>query len=133
MGSLAQVFLTTSDLQTARDFYEEAVGLEPRSVGDDSVAYETGACELKLQADFDAEQLAAFGLSEPPAEERGAGAVLVVTVDRSLADVYEQIEGALADTGGELLTEPQAVPWGGRIFLVRDPDGYVLEVRAAET
>jgi predicted enzyme related to lactoylglutathione lyase len=38
----------------------------------------------------------------------------------------------LADAPGELLIEPREVPWGGRMFLARDPDGYVLELRPPE-
>lgn len=129
MTTLAQLFLTSSDLEAAREFYEAAVGLEPRTVGDGSVAYETGACELKIEADFDPEELAAFGLS-PPGDDRGDGAVVVLAVEEPLEDVYERMERELADRPGELLVEPREVPWGGRIFLARDPDGYVLELRA---
>ncbi|KAB1197139.1 MULTISPECIES: VOC family protein [Haloferax] len=131
MATLAQLFLTSGDLATAREFYEVAVGLEPRTVSNGSVAYETGACELKIEADFDPEELAAFGLS-PPGSERGDGAVVVLVVDEPLADVYARMERELDERPGELLVEPREVPWGGRIFLARDPDGYVLELREAD-
>ena len=131
MATLAQLFLTSSDLKTTREFYEAAVGLEPRTIGDSSVAYETGACELKLEADFDPEELAAFGLS-PPGDSRGDGAVVVLAVDEPLPEIYERMERELADRTGELLIEPREVPWGGHIFLARDPDGYVLEIRRAD-
>lgn len=131
MATLAQLFLTSSDLARSRRFYEAAVGLEPQTVGDSSVAYDTGACELKIEADFDPEELAAFGLS-PPGEDRGDGAVVVLAVEEPLAETYERMDGELADGPGELLTEPRDVPWGGRIFLARDPDGYVLELRRTD-
>lgn len=129
MSDLRQLFLMTADLERARAFYETAVGLDSREVGESSVAYETGDCELKLQADFDPAVLAEFGLSPPPDGERGAGAVVVLGVDRPLDDVYERMADELDGAPGELLVEPQSVPWGGRMFLARDPDGYVLEIR----
>jgi catechol 2,3-dioxygenase-like lactoylglutathione lyase family enzyme len=130
MADLAQLFLMSTDLGAARRFYEDAVGLEPDVVGDSSVTYDTGACELKIQADFDPEELEAFGLSPPPARGRGDGAVVVLTVDESIEETYDRVDDA--DTQGELLIEPREVPWGGRMFLVRDPDGYVLEIRPGD-
>lgn len=130
MTELTQLFLMTDDLAASRRFYETAIDLEPHTVGDTSVAYETGNCELKIQADFDAAQLAAFNLSSPTPGGRGEGAVFVLEVDQALESTYERMERVLEDDPGELLIDPRAVPWGGRIFLVRDPDGYVLELRS---
>ena len=130
MTELSQLFLLSADLSTAREFYETALGLEPRRVGDASVAYETGACELKIQADFDPETLEAFGLS-PPAGRRGEGGIVVLAVDEPLDELYERMSTALEGEPGEPLIEPREVPWGGRMFLARDPDGYVLELRPA--
>lgn len=130
MGSLTQLFLTSSDLETTRRFYEAGLGLDPRKVGEESVAYETGACELKIQADFDPEQFAAFGLEPPGDGPRGTGAVVVLTVEEPLEECHERLERTLEDRPGELLVEPRSVPWGGRIVLARDPDGYVVEIRS---
>lgn len=131
MTELSQLFLLSSDLPAAREFYETALGLEPRTVGDASVAYETGACELKIQADFEPGTLEPFGLS-PPSDRRGEGGIVVLVVDGPLEERYERLSTALADGPGELLIEPREVPWGGRMFLARDPDGYVLEIRPGE-
>jgi len=131
MTELSQLFLLSSDLPAAREFYETALGLEPRTVGESSVAYETGACELKIQADFDPETLEPFGLS-PPTGQRGEGGIVVLAVEQPLDELYEQMSTALGGGPGELLIEPREVPWGGRMFLARDPDGYVLEIRPAE-
>jgi len=131
MTELSQLFLLSSDLQTARDFYETALGLEPRTVGDHSVAYETGACELKIQADFEPETLEPFGLS-PPSGERGEGGIVVLEVDHPLDELHGRMSKELDGSTGEVLIEPRDVPWGGRMFLARDPDGYVLEIRPAD-
>lgn len=132
MDSLTQLFLMSSDLADARTFYEKALGLEPREVGESSVAYETAGCELKIEADFGADELDAFNLSPPPAEGRGEGAIVVLSVGSPIDETYARMEAVLDDAPGELLIEPRTVPWGGEMFLCRDPDGYVLEIRPPE-
>lgn len=129
MSKIQQIFLLVTDLETTRAFYEDALGLSVKAIGDSSVAYETGDCELKINADFEPDVLAHFNLDEPPAENRGAGAIHVLRVEEPLTDVYDRMERILNAEAGEVLIEPQSVPWGGRMFLVRDPDGYVLEIR----
>lgn len=127
MTALIQVYLMTSDLERSRPFYESGLNLSPEDEGESSVAYETGKCELKLQADFDKGTLGSFNL-EPPGDNRGDGAIIVVELTESLETVHNRIEG-LDDTLGETLTEPREVPWGDRMFLARDPNGYVYELR----
>jgi predicted enzyme related to lactoylglutathione lyase len=86
-------------------------------------AFESGECELVVERTFEAETLAAFGL-EPPGEDRGDGAIVVVEVD----DVAAAHEAVVAGGAGEALFEPRTVEWGREMFLARDPDGYVVEV-----
>jgi catechol 2,3-dioxygenase-like lactoylglutathione lyase family enzyme len=129
MPALLQTYLMTSDLDRSRPFYETGLGLEPRREGESSVSYETGGCELKLQADFGPDQLDAFNL-EPPGEDRGEGAIVVVELEEELEAVHRRL-AALEAGRGEPITEPRAVPWGERMFLARDPNGYVYEVRRA--
>lgn len=127
MAELIQMYLMTADLECSRRFYETGLGLSPRQEGETSVAYETGQCELKLQADFDKETLASFNL-ESPGADRGEGAIVVVETDERLEDVHHRIDD-LDDRFGTALTEPREVPWGERMFLARDLNGYVYEVR----
>lgn len=119
---LQQAYLMAPDLEAARAFYEGALGLSPADVGDRSVEYDTGACTLKIERDFDEETLGAFGM-EPPGERRGDGAVLVIEVD-DLEAVHERA----VDAGADVLMEPREVSWGREMFLVRSPAGYVFEV-----
>lgn len=131
MSRLVQTYLMTSDLEGSRPFYESGLDLSPRQEGESSVAYETGSCELKLQADFDEETLGSFNL-EPPGKDRGDGAIVVVESTEKLETVHERIE-ELDEQFGTALTEPREVPWGGRMFLARDPNGYVYELRQADS
>lgn len=119
---LHELYLMVSDLDRSVRFYRETVGLQLADRGQRSATFETGACPLKVEADFDAETLAEFGL-RPPGERRGDGAVFALEVE----DVHERYDQATT-TGAETLIEPQEVPWGREMFLLEDPDGYVIEL-----
>lgn len=119
---LHELYLMVSDLDRSVRFYRDTVGLQLAEHGQRSATFETGACPLKVEADFDEETLADFGL-RPPGESRGDGAVLALEV----ADVHACYDHATA-AGAETLIEPQEVSWGREMFLLKDPDGYVLEL-----
>lgn len=129
MARVKQIFLMVTELESSRQFYEDGLGLDPDDVGESSVAYDTGECELKIQSDFDPGVLEQFNMSPPPSKNRGSGAVRVIQADEPLADLADRIENDLPDEVSELRMEPREVPWGGRICLVADPDGYIFEIR----
>lgn len=133
MTQLTQTFLLVADLEESRQFYEGLLRLEPERVGESSVTYETGDCELKLQADFEPDVLEEYNLSPPPATGRGAGAILVLKVAEPLRTIHQRLNQTRTESTGKSLIEPRAVPWNGRMFLVEDPDGYVFEIRSNET
>ncbi|RQH02346.1 VOC family protein [Natrarchaeobius oligotrophus] len=120
--SLSQVYLMVTDLERSSEFYEEVFGLTVEERGSRSVAFDTGACELKLERQFDDETLDAFGLT-PPGDDRGDGAITVLEVD-DVDAVHERAQEAEAT----IPFGPADVDWGRRILLVEDPDGYVFEV-----
>lgn len=120
-GELAETFLMVSDLEESTEFYEETIGLDVTKRSNE-VRFDTGAAELVIEEDFDAEVLAQFGL-EPPGEDRGDGVITVIEVDDPDA-VYERAE----EDGADVVLEPRDVDWGRRMCLIADPDGYVLEV-----
>lgn len=127
MTTCTQLYLLITELSRLRSFYEDVIGLDVARVSDASVSYRTGDCELKLQRDFSEEQLAKYNLEGPPRTNRGHGAIFVLKTD-DINAVYHQ--AVTSDTPSEAVTEPKTVPWGGYMVLVRDPDGYVLELRS---
>lgn len=127
MSELIQTYLMTPDLERSRMFYEKGLGLTPRSEGETTVAYETGGCELKLQEDFDEKTLESFNLN-PSGQVRGDGTIIVIETSDTLAEVHDRI-ATLDDDIGTALTDPQDIPWGERMFLTRDSNGYVYELR----
>jgi catechol 2,3-dioxygenase-like lactoylglutathione lyase family enzyme len=116
----------TADLDRSRDFYTGVLGLSIEREGENSVAFETGEATLKIERDHDDATLEAFGM-EPPGEDRGRGVVVVVAVD-DVDAVYERASGAETC---DVLAEPRTTEWGRYLCLVRDPDGYTIEVSRA--
>lgn len=120
---LHQTYLMTADLGRSREFYTDVLGLSIRREGENSVAFETGDATLKIERDHDEAALDAFGM-EPPGDDRGRGVVVVVAVD-DVDAVYERASEAEAC---DVLAEPRRTEWERYLCLVRDPDGYTIEV-----
>lgn len=118
----------TADLETSMDFYRTILGLNTAEEGDHSVSFQTGECTLKVAQDHDDEALAAFGL-EAPGADRGRGAVIVVETD----DVDQVHQRASEADDCEVLSPPRTTDWSEYICLLRDPDGYVIEVSGTAT
>lgn len=120
-GTLSEVFLLVSDTEASANFYSRIVGLDVERA-ENTVRFDTGQSTLVLQEDFSQEVLDEYGL-EQPEEPRGGGVTIVIDVSDPDV-VYDRA----TDDGCEVLTEPRNVEWGRRMCLLRDPDGYVLEV-----
>lgn len=116
-----QTYLMVSDIDRSTAFYAETLGLEVTDRGERSTTFANGGAELKLEQDFDEETLDAFGL-EQPGSDRGDGLILGVEAP-ALEALYDRAERGDC----EVLTEPREVSWGRELFLLRDPDGYVIE------
>lgn len=50
----------------------------------------------------------------------GVGFSMRLTTEQSIDDVAARVKAA----GGTLESEPADMPWGARIFVILDPDGY---------
>ena len=122
MARVLQTYLMVTDVGESVEFYRDGLGLPLTDRSDGRAKFGSDGPALVLEEDFTEEQLAAFGL-EPPGDDRGDGAIVVVEVD-DVDDVYEWA----IDEGAETLVEPMTVDWGRKLFLVADPDGYVVEV-----
>lgn len=120
--SVHQTYLMITDLDRSIDFYENVIGLQVTGKGDRRAEFDTTEGSLQLEMDYDEEMLNQFGL-EAPGEDRGSGIITVIEAD-DVEAVYDRAEANEA----EILCEPQEVEWGRKLFLVRDPDGYVVEV-----
>ncbi len=55
---------------------------------------------------------------------KGEGFSLMITTAQSIDDIARRIR----EQGGTLDTEPADMPWGARVFRLKDPDGFKLVI-----
>jgi catechol 2,3-dioxygenase-like lactoylglutathione lyase family enzyme len=120
--ALSTVFLIGRDLAASRRFYTEILRLEEASVQRDHVRYRIGEMSLVVHAPIPEEEMLAWNL-EPLREPRGSGVVLTLRA-QDVDAVYQELKERDAD----ILFPPRDAPWGVRMFMVRDPDGFLIEV-----
>jgi lactoylglutathione lyase len=119
-GYMAVLFV--QDLKRARDFYENAVGLEFEHGDDENVAFTLGPDALLLINHPVADDLLSpADVDHEPA--RGARSVIVAPVE-DVDAAYEE----LRSRGVEFIRAPEDRPWGKRCAHFRDPEGNVWEI-----
>jgi uncharacterized glyoxalase superfamily protein PhnB len=55
---------------------------------------------------------------------KGEGLSLMVTTSQNVDEVANRIKAA----GGTLAMEPADMPWGARVFRIKDPDGFNIAI-----
>ena len=55
---------------------------------------------------------------------KGAGFSLQFTTDQNI----DELATGITQRGGTLVSEPMDMPWGARVFRLRDPDGFTLTI-----
>ena len=115
-GDALSVSLTVSDLPRSRAWYSDVMGFvvereHERGGAVRAISLRAGAVRLLIGQDDGAK-----GLDR----EKGEGLSLMITTDQPIDGLAEAIRG----NGGRLDGEPASTPWGGRVFRLRDPDGF---------
>jgi lactoylglutathione lyase len=119
-GYLTVLFV--ADINRARDFYQNVIGLEYEHGDDNSCAFIMGPDALLLINHSAADDL----LSPADVDHdtgRGARSVIVTRVD-DVDAVYEE----LRSKGVEFIRVPEDRWWGMRCAHFKDPDGNVWEI-----
>ena len=119
---LSQVFLLVSDLARSVQFYRQLLGRGPASEDSRHARFDLGQVSLTIHEDLTPAEASTWKV-EPMPERRGWGVYLTFPTDD-----LEQAHKKLAGIGAKILTTPRQSPWGTRMFLVKDPDGYLLEL-----
>ena len=111
-----QASLTVKDLQKSSTWYVDVLGfkLDRRIERDGTlrgVALSAGDVRIILNLD-DGKR----GWDRV----KGEGFSLQLTITQDVDAIAQRIK----ERGGSLDTEPKDMPWGARVFRVRDPDGF---------
>ena len=119
---LSHVFLLVSDLARSVQFYRQLLERVPVSEDARHARFELGKVSLTIHEDLAPGEVLAWTV-DPVPERRGWGVYLTFPTDD-----LERAHEKLAGIGAKILTTPRRTPWGTRMFLVKDPDGYLLEL-----
>jgi uncharacterized glyoxalase superfamily protein PhnB len=112
--------LTVKDLDQSVAWYRDVVGFfVAREFERDgklrSVRMKAGSVDLLLNQDDGAKGWE---------RRKGEGMSFQFTTTQSIDEVASRIKSQ----GGKLETEPADMPWGVRMFRVRDPDGFLFSI-----
>ncbi len=104
------VTLTVSDLERAADFYAHVLGLPKKYQYSSYAGFDCGGVEIGLVP------------GQVPADQAGMPCVdfLVYDVDATYR--------TLSERGARFIKEPHDTVWGGRIALLADLDGNMLQL-----
>jgi catechol 2,3-dioxygenase-like lactoylglutathione lyase family enzyme len=111
--------LFVPDLDQAREFYQEAFGLDARPMGDDTVMLRFKDMAVFLHKAAAAQE----PLPEVLAEGRNGAGQFAIIVD----DV-DAVCSELAGREVKLLSGPADRPWGMRTITFADPAGHIWEI-----
>ena len=122
IGRSLQASLTMKDLQKSVTWYVDLMGFTvdrkiERNGTLRGVAVSAGDVRIILNQDDGAKGWERV---------KGEGFSLQISTTQNADDIARQIK----ERGGSLEMEPKDMPWGARIFRVRDPDGFRWTISA---
>ena len=123
-GRTLSVSLTVKDLQKSLVWYRDVVGFTierklEREGKLRAVVLRAGDVQLSINQDDGAKGWDRI---------KGEGFSLRITTDQSVDEIAKRIK----KHGGTLDSEPADMPWGARIFRLRDPDGFKLTISSIQ-
>jgi len=115
-----QASLTVNDLPTSLAWYRDVIGFavnqeHVREGKLRAVSLKAGDVEILIGQDDGAK-----GFDRV----KGAGFSLQLTTTQDI----DELAIGIKKRGGTLASEPADMPWGARVFRVRDPDGFTLVI-----
>lgn len=119
-GRSLSASLTVKDLRASLAWYRNVLGftLDRKHERDGTlvaVSLKAGNVRILLGQDDGAK-----GVDRP----KGEGFSLMITTAQDIDDYARLVR----ERGGVLDTPPTTVPWGARMFRIRDPDGFRLTI-----
>jgi uncharacterized glyoxalase superfamily protein PhnB len=115
--------LTVKDLQASLTWYRNVLGftVDQKHERDGvlrAVSLKAGNVRILIGQDDGAK-----GWDRP----KGEGFSLMITTAQEIDQVAKRIK----ESGGVLDSEPTTMPWGARVFRLRDPDGFRLTISSS--
>jgi len=119
-ASTLSISLTVKDLSTSLAWYNNVLGFTiDRKIEREgilrSVALRAGIARISINQDDGAKGWDRI---------KGLGFSLNITTEQNI----DKIANRIKELGGILDTEPADMPWGVRMFRLKDPDGYKLAI-----
>ena len=119
-ASMLSASLTVKDLDKSLAWYSDVLGFTiDRKIERDGkvrgVALTAGNLRLSINQDDGAKGWNRI---------KGEGFSLNITTDQNV----DKIANRIKEHGGTLESEPADMPWGVRLFRLKDPDGYKLAI-----
>ena len=105
------ITLTVKDLKKAINFYQNILGLQKKYEFNDYAGFDCGGVELGLKT---------WGELEKPRKGE--------PVINFLVDNVNEAHKILQNNGVKIIEGPKETLWGGRILLIADPDGNLLQL-----
>jgi len=109
--------IITANIERLREFYENALQIEPQAYGDSYAEFPTGCGSLSLFS------LAAHEELAPGSAQSAANRSL--ELEFQVADVDDEYS-RLREMEIEWVKPPTTQPWGNRSIYFRDPDGNLI-------
>ena len=119
-GRALSASLTVNDLRRSLDWYRDVMGFTVEKEHERegkliAASLEAGAVRILLAQDDG---------RKGPDRVKGEGFSLMITT----AQDVDAIADGVTSRGGTLASPPADMPWGARVFRVRDPDGFMLVI-----
>ncbi len=117
---MLSVSLTVKDLAKSLAWYQHVLGFSiDRRIERDgilrAVALKAGDVRLSINQDDGAKGWDRI---------KGEGFSLRITTDQNIDETANRIKA----NGGKLESEPTDMPWGARLFRLKDPDGFKISI-----
>lgn len=122
-GKSISASLTVNDLSRSLEWYANVMGFEV----DQKHEREGKLVAISLRAGDVRLLLAQDNGAKGWDRVKGEGFSMMITTDQNIDAVAKQIVSA----GGTLVSEPADMPWGARMFRLRDPDGFLFTISSS--
>ena len=119
-GRSLMASLTVNDLQKSLAWYRDVVGF----IVEQQYEFEGQVRAVRLKAGVVNLLINQDNGAKGWDRKKGEG----ISLNLTTAQDVDAVAGRIKARGGTLESEPADMPWGARVFRVKDPDGFILAI-----